>query len=71
MNLDEIIKISVKGRNIERYLKRIIKNNINYIKVIVIDDSEINMVLRYNDYLELIKYKTILYKVEIIDKVGI
>ena len=71
MNLDKIIKISVKGRNIERYLKRIIKNNINYIKVIVIDDSEINMVLRYNDYLELIKYKTILYKVEIIDKVGI
>lgn len=71
MNLDRVIKIRVSGRNISNYVKRMVKRNIKYIKLDFISDNEIQVVLEYNNYLELIKYKSILYNIEIVDNVGI
>lgn len=71
MNLDKVIKIKVSGRNVDNYIKGIIKRKINFIKVIPISDSEVDIILRFNDYLELIKYKSVLYRVDIIDNMGI
>jgi len=71
MNLDSVIKIKVCGRNVDNYIKRMIKRNINFISVIPVNRKEVEIVLRYSDYLELIKYKTILYEVVIVEKMGI
>ena len=66
---DNIVKIKVSGKNIDNYIKRIIKRNINIIKLIPISYKEVDIVLRYDEYLKLIKYKTI-YNIKIINKYG-
>ncbi len=71
MNLDKVIKIKVCGRNIDNYIKRMIKRRVNFIKVIPVNEEEVFIVLRYSDYLELIKYRSILYEVSIVEKMGI
>ena len=43
MNLDKVIKISVSGRNIDRYLKNMIKRKIDFIKVIPVDRNMVNI----------------------------
>ena len=54
--------------NIDRFLKRVIKRKIHFIKVIPVSGMEINIILKYVDYLELVKYKSILYKISVIDE---
>lgn len=71
MNLDKVIKIRVCGRNIDNYIKRIIKRKINFIEVIPVSKNEVYIILRVSDYLELIKYKSVLYEVSIVEKKGI
>ena len=71
MNLDKVIKIKVCGRNIDNYIKRIIKRKIKFIKVIPVSRNEVDIILRVSDYLELIKYKSVLYEVSIVEKKGI
>ena len=71
MNLDKVLKIKVCGRNIDNYIKRMIKRKINFIKVIPISRNEVYVILRVSDYLELIKYKSVLYEVSIVEKKGI
>lgn len=66
---NSIIKIKVKGKNINKYLKRIIKDNINIIKYVPVSYNEAFLFLKYYDYLKLKKYKTI-YKINIISKYG-
>lgn len=71
MNLDKVIKIKVCGRNIDNYIKRMIKRNISFIEIIPVSKNEVYIILRVNDYLELIKYKSVLYEVSIVEKKGI
>lgn len=71
MNLDKIININIRGRNVDNYLKRMIKRKINFIKVIPVNRKEVDIILKYSDYLELLKYKSVLYKVSIVEKMGI
>ena len=71
MNLDKIIKIKVCGRNVDDYIKRMIKRKINFIRVIPVNRNEVRIILRYSDYLDLIKYRSFLYDVSIIEKFGI
>ena len=71
MNLDKIIKIKVCGRNIDNYIKRMIKRKINFIEIIPVSRNEVDIILRVSDYLELIKYKSVLYEVSIVEKKGI
>ena len=71
MRFDKVIKIKVSGRNIDRYIKRMVKNNINFIKVNKININEVDIVIRYEDYLELLKYNSVMYEIKIVEKLGV
>ena len=66
---NSIIKVKVEGRNINNYIKRIIKDNVKIIKHIPISYKEAILIISYEDYLKLKKYKTI-YKLRVISKYG-
>ena len=68
-NFDNIVKIKVEGKNINNYIKRLIKRKINIIKLIPISYKEAHIILKYKDYRELTKYKSI-YKISIINTYG-
>ena len=53
------IRISVSGKNTNNFIKRLIKNKINIIKVIPISYKEIDIIIDYKDLEEIFKYKTI------------
>lgn len=63
------IKIKITGRNINNFLKRIIKNNINIIKVIPISYKEMDLIIDYKDLDKIEKLKTI-YNIKIIRYYG-
>ena len=67
MNNNVLIKI--EGKNINNYLKWLIKNKINIINLKVINYHELNIIIDYKDYNLLTKYSKT-YKVEIIKKYG-
>lgn len=66
---DSIIKIKIKGINIDNYIRRIIKRKINIIKLIPVSHKEAHLILKYQDYQKLTKYNTI-YKLSIIEEYG-
>ena len=68
-NYRNTVKIKVEGKNINNYIKRLIKNKINIIKLIPISYKEVHIIIKYNDYKKLIKYNTI-YKTSIINTYG-
>ena len=53
-NIDSIVKVKIEGKNINSYLKRIIKKRINIIKLIPISYKEVHLLLKYSDYQKLI-----------------
>ena len=63
------IKIKITGRNINNFLKRIIRNNINIIKVIPISYKEMDLIIDYKDLDKIEKLKTI-YNIKIIRYYG-
>ena len=63
------IKIKIIGRNINNFLKRIIRNNINIIKVIPISYKEMDLIIDYKDLDKIEKLKTI-YNIKIIRYYG-
>ena len=67
---DSIIKIKVTGKNIDNYIRRLIKKKINIIKLIPISYKEAHIIIKYIDYKKITKYKTI-YKIEIINNYGL
>ncbi|MBR3162307.1 MAG: sporulation protein YqfD [Bacilli bacterium] len=69
-NLDSIIKVKIEGKNINNYIKRIIKQKINIIKLIPISHKEVHISIKYSDYKKIIQYKSI-YKISIIDTYGL
>ncbi len=69
-NIDSIIKVKIEGKNINNYIKRIIKRKINIIKLIPISYKEVHIIIKYSDYKKLTKYKSI-YKVSIINTYGL
>ncbi len=66
---DDIIKIKIEGKNINNYIKRILKRKINIIKLIPISYKETDIILKYSEYQKLIKYKST-YKISIINNYG-
>lgn len=58
------IKIRVKGKNINNFIKRLIRNNINIYKVTPVNYKEVDLIIDYNDLEDILKYKTI-YDIEI------
>ena len=63
------IKIRVSGRNINNFIKRIIKNNIKIVKLIPRSHKEIDLIIDYNDLEKIEKYKTI-YDIKIVRYYG-
>lgn len=63
------IKIKIIGRNINNFLKRIIRNNINIIKVMPISYKEMDLIIDYKDLDKIEKLKTI-YNIKIIRYYG-
>lgn len=64
------IKLNVKGKNIERFIKRLKSNNIDLLKIEYIKYNEINIIIYKKDYERLLELKTI-YDVNIKDIYGI
>lgn len=63
------VKIRVSGRNINLFIKRLIKNNINVIRVIPVSYKEVLLIVDYNDIEKINRIKSI-YKVEIVKYYG-
>lgn len=63
------VKISVRGRNVNLFIKRLIKNKINIIKVIPKSYKEVLLIVDYNDIDRINKIKTI-YSIDIISYYG-
>lgn len=63
------IKIKVSGKNINNFMKKIIKEKINVISLKQISYNCVELVISYSDYLKLRKRKSI-YKIEILEKYG-
>ena len=64
------IKLNVKGKNIERFIKRLKINNIDLLKIEYIKYNEINIIIYKKDYDKLLELKTI-YDVNIENIYGI
>ena len=64
------VKIRVRGRNVNLFIKRLIKNKINIIKVIPKSYKEVLLIVDYNDIERINKIKTI-YSIDIISYYGI
>lgn len=63
------IKIKVEGKNINNFIHRLIKNNINIEKVIPISYKESHLIVDYRELVKIQKIKTI-YKVKVIKYYG-
>lgn len=66
---NSIVRINIRGKNINRYVKSLIKDKINIIKLIPISPKEVEIVMYYDDYLKIKKYKTT-YKLKLKGKYG-
>ena len=63
------ITINVKGKNIERFLKKLVREKIELYKIDVIHYNEINIKVNYIDLKRILELKTI-YDIEIINYYG-
>lgn len=64
------IKLNIKGKNIERFIKRLKSNNIDLLKIEKIKYNEINITVYKRDYERIIELKTV-YDVNKLDIYGI
>ena len=70
MNIfSDIVMVEVVGRNVDYYINKIIRNKINVFKMKKINYKTLYLFVSYNDYLKLIKYKSI-YEVKLVKKLG-
>ena len=63
------ILVKVEGKNINNYIKWLINNKIDIIKLNIIKHNELNIIINYKDYSKLTKYSKT-YKVTVIKKYG-
>ena len=63
------VLVKIEGKNVNNYIKWLIKNKINIINLNVIKYNELHIIIDYNDYNKLTKYSRT-FKVTIIKKYG-
>ena len=68
--MNNIIKLKIKGKNIERFIKRLISFEIELLNIEYIKYNEIIIKIKKKDYEKLIEIKTI-YEIDIIEIYGI
>ena len=64
------VKLNIKGKNIERFIKRLRANGIDLLNITYLNYHEVNIVIYKKDYDRLIELKTI-YDVTMVDIYGI
>ncbi len=64
------VKLNIKGKNIERFIKRLRANGIDLLNITYLNYHEVNIVIYKKDYDKLIELKTI-YDVTMVDIYGI
>ena len=64
------VKLNIKGKNVERFIKRLIKNKIELLKVEYIKYNEINIII-YKENLEKIEELKTIYEVSLTKKYGL
>ena len=67
--MNNLVKVKIEGKNVLNYLKYLIKNKINIIKLNIVKYNELHLIVDYKDYSLLTKYSKT-YKVTIIEKYG-
>jgi len=63
------IKIKVTGRNVNNFIKRLVRNKTNIIRVIPISYKEVDIIIDYNDLEDINKIKSI-YDIEVVRYYG-
>lgn len=63
------VKVIVEGKNVNNYIKRLIKEKINIINLKYIDYNSVEIIIKYDDYLNIKDNRTI-YKLKVIEKYG-
>lgn len=63
------IKILIQGKNINNYIRWLIKEKINIINLNVINNKNLEIIINYKDYKKIIKYSKT-YKVKVLKKYG-
>ena len=64
------VRLRIIGKNINRFIMRIHKNNIDILKCDYINDDEVSIVVYNKDYESILKIKTI-YNIEVLDTFGL
>ena len=67
--MNNYILVKVVGKNVNNYLKWLLKNKINIIHLDIIKHNELNLIVDYKDYKSLKKYSKT-YKITILKKHG-
>lgn len=69
-NLSSKVLLNIKGKNIDNFIKRLNKNNIEILNIKYISYKEINILIKKEDYDKILDLKTI-YKIKIINYKGL
>lgn len=64
-----MVKLRIKGKNVERFLKRLVDQKIELIKIIYIHYNEVDIIVNKKDYEKIKEIKTI-YDISIVDSYG-
>ena len=64
------IKVQVEGKNVNNYIKWLIKQKISIINICTIRHNKLELITKYEDYRKLAKYSKT-YKITILEKYGI
>jgi len=64
------VKINIKGKNIERFIKRLVSNKIELLKIIYPSRNEVNIIVYQKDYDKIIELKSV-YEVNELDVYGL
>ena len=66
---NRIVKVKISGSNINGYLKRVIRKQIHFIRVIPISYREVHVILSIKEYKKLLELKSI-YEINILENLG-
>lgn len=70
MPLKKLVEIRIHGKNIERFIKRLARNNISLLQIKKINEQTVHILIYSKDYEKINEIKTI-YEVDIIKKHGL
>lgn len=67
--MDSVVKIKIIGSNIQHYLKRMLKNKIQILRVVPISRKEVHIYLKYKEYQKLLQYRSV-YEISVLRYYG-